>query len=797
MRLENPSWLWLLAALPLFSLVFLAGERSVARRMRRLASARLLPILDQAALWPRVLRHILILTAATALVLALAQPSYGYRIREIQGKGADILFAIDVSRSMLCSDLVPDRLTRAKLAVQDMLDAAPGNRAGLIPFSREAFLQCPLTLDRSALVQSLAATDTRSVPSLGTSLADAIAEARAAFGQSEGKKVLVILSDGEDLEGNGLKEARQSPGITIITVGCATPEGAPVPESPDKGSGYTRDAGGRPVVSRLESADLMAIAAASGGFYETVDSGALLTRFREAIDDDMAKSRETGSIREPIIRYRWPLALAIALLVAESLLPPARRRPAPSTLPAILLALFLLPAAPDSARAAPAQAPIAIETYNQGVSLYNRGDYAAAAECFERALELNGGRPGALAQRAEGNAGAAKLAKVLQTLPKDGTDYSSPENKAAAVAELENAKAHLEKALSADPGSEAVRKSYERVKALLKELNKPETRRNPPPQEDKEDSQEEQPEDESQEGDKGNESGQGAGKSGKSGQQDKQQQDGSQEPQGGNDNSDKQQPKQDSNKQKGQSGRGGNSREQDAQQQQQPQQGEQNSANRQDSGQGEEQQHEPQQGENDSDSGQQPEAGEAQRENAASKQQEKAPEPDAEKNDEGKGAGEADVEKEEAKEEREEASQGAGKADKKEANEEEQRYSGEGSEGKAEDKQEEEAASEHSRVSEARGEDRREGEDSSKLEHASEAAQNAQPGKEQPLPEQPGQMSTANAQSQTERPGPEAKGEMSREEAEQLLRLLRQDEKILPAGELVEPRKWNSSGKDW
>jgi Ca-activated chloride channel homolog len=487
MRFESPAWLALLALIPLLAIIFVAGERQGARNLKRFAAARLLPVLGRSAKWPRVVRLILIMVTIAFLSLALARPSYGYHLREIHGKGADVIFAVDVSRSMLCTDISPDRLTRAKLAAKDLLETARGHRIGVIPFSREAFLQCPLTLDESAVSLSLDALNTSSLPKQGTSIAGPIAEARNAFADSgKNKRILVIFSDGEDLEGAGLQEARATKDMIIVTVGTGTVQGAPVPQSDATGSGYIRDDSGTLVTSRLDASNLESLAEATGGFYAPVNAPMLTLNFRNAINKDETESNvEAANIRVPIIRYRWPLAAALVLLIAEAFIPAFRRKGG-----AVLAILaMLLPAAPnpsDAAEttanpaaqtAAPANKKPAVpagnprESYNKGVELYKKGQYDESYAAFQKAAKDSAASPDDLRKQIYGNAGASKLAQALSLIPA-GEEPMDPKDTEAARDLLNRAKIDLEKALSIAPDDAILQHNFKLVNDAFADLGK-------------------------------------------------------------------------------------------------------------------------------------------------------------------------------------------------------------------------------------------------------------------------------------------------------------------------------------
>jgi Ca-activated chloride channel family protein len=181
----------------------------------------------------------LFLAAIACLFVALARPQAGYRWEEVTRRGIEVIFAVDTSRSMLTPDVKPDRLTRAKLAVDDFASKMNGDSVGLIAFAGNAFLQCPITLDYDAFHESLAALDTTIIPRGGTDIASAIQEAQAALqNRPSTDKVLVLLTDGEDLDGNALDAAKAAAknGLKICTVGVGSANGDLIPLPADQGS---------------------------------------------------------------------------------------------------------------------------------------------------------------------------------------------------------------------------------------------------------------------------------------------------------------------------------------------------------------------------------------------------------------------------------------------------------------------------------------------------------------------------------------------------------------------------------
>ena len=268
------------------------------------------------------LQKVLLLTAVFCCFVALARPQYGYRWIEVKHKGIDILFALDTSKSMLVEDIRPNRLERSKLAVMDFVSQLGGDRVGLLPFAGNSYLICPLTADYSAFEQSLGAIDTSIIPTGGTDIGQAIAAAEKILSNEANHKLLVLITDGENLQGDAVAAAvkahRQN--MTIYTVGVGTGEGELVPDR--SGGGFIKDESGSYVKSRLDEKGLTAISAAAGGMYVPLGSQGqgLETIYQQKLalipKTELAERRK----KVPIDRFEWPVAAALLLLSIEFLL---------------------------------------------------------------------------------------------------------------------------------------------------------------------------------------------------------------------------------------------------------------------------------------------------------------------------------------------------------------------------------------------------------------------------------------------------------------------------------------------
>lgn len=220
-----------------------------------------------------VIKTVAMSIALFALSLALLRPQWGKHDRMVEQEGRELFIALDISRSMLASDVKPSRLAFAKSKIKQLLHLLPADRVGLVVFSGGAFVQCPLTRDTAAFNLFLDTVDVETFSSGTTSIAQALNTVLESFASlpTRKNKLVVLFTDGEDFsEGLGtIKEEAQKVGLTIVTYGVGTADGAPIPLIGQDGKiqGYQKDEQDRIVISRLNEGILQALARDSGGMY--------------------------------------------------------------------------------------------------------------------------------------------------------------------------------------------------------------------------------------------------------------------------------------------------------------------------------------------------------------------------------------------------------------------------------------------------------------------------------------------------------------------------------------------------
>jgi len=447
MKFAQPIWLLIgIAACATLLWRYRKFDRKQRADLAKFASDSLIAQLTSSvSTTRRNLKRVLVVAGVALIAIALARPLVGFRWEEAKRKGLDLLIAVDTSKSMLAQDVKPDRLTRAKMAVEDLLQKLEGDRVGLIAFAGNAFLQCPLTLDYDAFRQSLDALDTGIIPRGGTDIAAAIHEAEAALeNNGNNERILVLITDGEDLEGRALDAVRDAAknGLKVFTVGVGSANGELIPVPGEKGgTQFVKDASGQFAKSKLDESMLKQIAEAAGGIYQPLGQQAqgLETLYRDGLSK-FTKHDITSRMRKDYLeRFQWPLALGLLCLVLEPLIGIRKRRPnvgrnissAPRTTTgkgAVKAAAFnsARPAAPLAAAAvlaflalpsfahasaggaekayangefekaaqeyqkAAAKAPKKVELqFNHGAAAYKAGQHEVAAEAFAKAMKTD------------------------------------------------------------------------------------------------------------------------------------------------------------------------------------------------------------------------------------------------------------------------------------------------------------------------------------------------------------------------------------------------------------------------
>ena len=333
----HAQYLWMLWLIPLAIALFLLAmwrRRTLSERFGHMPLVRRL----SQSISGRRRRYKATITVAglALLILSLAGPQVGTRLREVNREGIDLVIALDVSLSMMAEDVAPNRLGRARNEIKKLLTELRGDRIGLVIFSGDAFVQCPLTTDYSAVRLFLDVANPNLLPTPGTNFEAALEMALQAFDapdrnpdpNAERSRALLIVSDGENHEANVdevLARARAED-VAIFSTGVGEVTGGPIPMF-DNGrpAGYKRDLAGAIVQTRLEEEALKQLAS-DGAYFQIARTSSSLLQLIPALDRLDKSSFASEEFEDYDLKYQWPLAVAILLLWGEQLLPVRRKR---------------------------------------------------------------------------------------------------------------------------------------------------------------------------------------------------------------------------------------------------------------------------------------------------------------------------------------------------------------------------------------------------------------------------------------------------------------------------------------
>ncbi len=536
-EINNPQLGWFL--LLSIAVLVLAGWATWRRRLawRRFAEPESISNIQPKSSWRSLLSTILLATSIGLLALGAMDIRWGKSEQEVPQQGIEVVFALDVSRSMLAEDVRPNRLNRAKQQIKDMVDQMTGDRIGLVVFAGEARQIMPLTKHYQDFRLALDGVTPDSLMTGGSRLAEAITAAAESFiDKTNDQRTIVLFTDGEDQESDPVaiaKQLHQQDGIRIITVGLGDmDQGALVPAGNAAGQSFV-EYQGKQVRSKLNGAILKSIADETSGAYipagtKRVDMGDAYHRFVANVQPiDFGSA--TVSVYTP--RFQWFALPALLLLIIESWLSSSaekrgiRWRPATAPISRVT-ALAVLLCLPAPLRAQPSTDP-AVQinqanrlleqgdyeqaigiyqrvtptntqqrdrlTYNLGVAQFRQGDVAAAAAAFETASRSN---ETSLAAKARYNLGNVSYTQALEAI-KNGDQ--------AATEQLELAITHYRSALRLDNSLDDARANLELAQRLLSELQQqpPQSQQDPSPsdqnQADQKPPESDQPADQNQE----------------------------------------------------------------------------------------------------------------------------------------------------------------------------------------------------------------------------------------------------------------------------------------------------------
>lgn len=324
-RFANSEYLYALIIIPVLIVLFV-----ITRIMRKKALAKfakkgiLEELMPNVSKTRPVIRFIIWLFAISAIVLALARPQFGSKLKTEKREGVELIIALDVSNSMLAEDIQPSRLERAKRAISRLVDNLDDDKIGLIIFAGDAYTQLPITTDYSSAKLFLNAVNTGFVPRQGTAIGAAINLAVNSFSpQFAGNKAIIIITDGENHEDDaiGAASAASEQGIIIHTVGMGLPQGAPIPVYSNGQKDYRRDNAGQVVVTKLDEQMLQRIAAAGKGIYVRANNAqvGLNTLFNEI--EKMEKAEvESHVYSEYEDQFQWFIGFALLMILLNFLI---------------------------------------------------------------------------------------------------------------------------------------------------------------------------------------------------------------------------------------------------------------------------------------------------------------------------------------------------------------------------------------------------------------------------------------------------------------------------------------------
>ena len=419
-RFENPIYLYLLVLIPILALIRFVSYRNQRKRLRQFGDPELLKqLMPDVSRFRPLVKFWVLLGALALLIVMLARPQLGTKISNEKRVGIETIIAMDISNSMLAEDVVPSRLDRSKMMVENLVDHFTNDKIGLIVFAGDAFVQLPITSDYVSAKMFLSSISPSMMASQGTDIARAIEMATHSFTQEEGiGKAIIVITDGEDHEGGALEAAKaaKDEDMRVYVLGVGSVNGAPIPVS---GTGdYMKDNTGNTVMSALNEDMCKQVAQAGGGAYIHVENNSAAQQQLDNELDKLAKKETTTAVYSEFDEQFQAVGILVLLLLIVEICILDRRNPLIKRLSLfkrkgvsnqelvvrskMLMILFFLltPISyllfPDSCLQTPVSAQTDRQYIRQGNKLFRSGDYPNAEVSYRKAIEKNPKNPQAV-----------------------------------------------------------------------------------------------------------------------------------------------------------------------------------------------------------------------------------------------------------------------------------------------------------------------------------------------------------------------------------------------------------------
>ena len=322
-QLDEISFIYLGLVIPILFLVYLIFKRWQKKSISKYFDINTINFLSpEISKSKPLLKFIIISVALLMLVISLVNPKIGTELKTVKREGVDIVFAIDVSKSMLAEDIAPNRIIKSKRIVSELLNNLGSDRVGIIAYASTAIPVLPITTDFSSARMFLESLNTDMLSSQGTSIAEAINLSKNYFNdENQTNRVLCVISDGEDHENqnNNLSDIAKESGITIISIGVGSTNGAPIPIKENNiVKSYKKDEKGEVVITKLNENMLNDMATQTGGIYFKGDNTSLVVNSiideLKEMDKQEFESKQFVSFKD---QFQWFLFVGLFLIILD------------------------------------------------------------------------------------------------------------------------------------------------------------------------------------------------------------------------------------------------------------------------------------------------------------------------------------------------------------------------------------------------------------------------------------------------------------------------------------------------